>query len=247
MMVDAIRAGRAFLRSNWEKLDSMESDQAKGVPAPLQEDPAPNGATIVALGSAEALDLGKESFSTLLRKRRSRRKYSADSVRIEELSFLCFACEGVKEAKPLSSFRTVPSGGARHPLDLYVYVERVSGIDPGLYRYLPLEHALVLHRGGDDKEALDRALLGQFWNAAAVFIWVAVPYRTEWRYSVAAHKLVVLDAGHACQNLYLACESIGCGTCAIGAYDQALLDAFLDLDGEDRIALYAAPVGRITV
>jgi len=76
-------------------------------------------------------------------------------------------------------------------------------------------------------------------------IWAAVPYRSEWRYGKAADKLVALDAGHSCQNLYLACESLGLGTCAIGAYDQDKLDAYLGLDGEDMFALYAAPVGRL--
>jgi len=77
-----------------------------------------------------------------------------------------------------------------------------------------------------------------------VFIWTTIPYRMEWRYSVVSHKIIALDAGHVCQNLYLACESIGCGTCAIGAYDQEKMDRFLGVDGEEEFAIYAAPVGR---
>jgi SagB-type dehydrogenase family enzyme len=130
---------------------------------------------------------------------------------------------------------------------LYIFAARVDGLGPGLYRYLPLEHSLVVQRGGDDSPRLDEALSGQYWNAAAVFIWAAVPYRSEWRYGPAAHKLVALDAGHSCQNLYLACESLGCGTCAIGAYNQEKLDAYLGLDGVERFAIYAAPVGRIPI
>jgi nitroreductase len=53
-----------------------------------------------------------------------------------------------------------------------------------------------------------------------------------------------LDAGHVCQNLYLAAEAIGCGACAVGAYDQGALDALLRLDGEEEFVLYLAPVGR---
>ena len=81
-------------------------------------------------------------------------------------------------------------------------------------------------------------------QAAAVFIWATIPYRTGWRHGLAAHKLIALDAGHVCQNLYLACESIGCGTCAIGAYDQEKMDAFLGVDGKDELAVYAAPLGK---
>ncbi|MEN6499543.1 MAG: SagB/ThcOx family dehydrogenase [Rectinema sp.] len=181
----------------------------------------------------------------LLRSRKSRRKYSADPLALGELSYLLWAVEGVRENRGRFSFRTTPSGGARHPLDIYVFAHKIQGLNVGLYRYLPVEHQLVLERQGDDSEALNQALIGQFWNAACIVIWAAVPYRSEWRYGKAADKLVALDAGHSCQNLYLACESLGLGTCAIGAYDQDKLDAYLGLDGEDMFALYAAPVGRL--
>ena len=67
----------------------------------------------------------------------------------------------------------------------------------------------------------------------------------EWRYDLAAHKVIALDAGHVCQNLYLACEAIDAGTCAIAAYDQEELDELLGLDGENEFAIYLAPVGKI--
>jgi SagB-type dehydrogenase family enzyme len=56
---------------------------------------------------------------------------------------------------------------------------------------------------------------------------------------------MLLDAGHLCQNLYLACEAMGAGTCAIGAYDQEAVDKLLKLDGEDGFVVYLAPVGKI--
>lgn len=77
-----------------------------------------------------------------------------------------------------------------------------------------------------------------------VFVWATVPYRMEWRYRQAAHRVILIDAGHVCQNLYLACEAIGAGTCAVAAYDQEALDALLQLDGEEQFALYLAPVGK---
>jgi SagB-type dehydrogenase family enzyme len=67
----------------------------------------------------------------------------------------------------------------------------------------------------------------------------------EWRYGLAAHKVIALDAGHVCQNLYLACSAIGAGTCAIAAYHQDLMDQLLDIDGESEFTLYLAPVGKI--
>ena len=57
--------------------------------------------------------------------------------------------------------------------------------------------------------------------------------------------MIALDAGHVCQNLYLACEAINAGTCAIAAYNQDLMDALLGIDGEDEFTVYLAPVGKI--
>jgi SagB-type dehydrogenase family enzyme len=67
----------------------------------------------------------------------------------------------------------------------------------------------------------------------------------EWRYSVAAHRVILIDAGHVCQNLYLACQAIGAGTCAIAAYDQNKMDEFLKVDGKDEFVVYLAPVGKV--
>ena len=82
-------------------------------------------------------------------------------------------------------------------------------------------------------------------KAAVNFFWTTIPARMEWRYGLAAHKTIALDAGHVCQNLYLACEAVGAGTCAIAAYDQEAFDAMLGLDGDTEFTIYLAPVGKV--
>jgi SagB-type dehydrogenase family enzyme len=96
------------------------------------------------------------------------------------------------------------------------------------------------------KVKLVHAVLGQSFiaNSAVVFVWTTVPYRMEWRYLQAAHRVILLDAGHVCQNLYLACEAIHAGTCAIAAYDQEAMDELLQIDGEEQFTIYLAPVGK---
>lgn len=245
-MAEQYAEGRSFLKANWHLVENgWESDQSKGVPAPAQEEPPADGDVVVPLVPQAELEGVGAPLVDLLRSRKSRRKFDAASgLDARELSLLCWAAAGIRERKSKYSFRTYPSGGARHPFDLFVFVARAEGLEPGLYRYLPTEHALAAVRAGDDSTALNEALLGQYWKAAAVFVWAAVPYRTEWRYGPVSHKIIALDAGHACQNLYLACEAVGAGTCAVGAYDQEKLDAYLGLDGVERFALYAAPVGK---
>ncbi len=252
-------AGRKFLHSNWQDVERMPSDQTAKIPAPSLVQEVPADAVRIALPDPAKTGLGNASFTHCTRERKSRRKFNSNPLSLDELSYLLWASAGVRKAAGASAFRTVPSGGCRHPLDSLVYVRMVPGIDPGLYRYLPVTHELALLRkaarvpgaapvttGAYDLDAeFNQALYEQLWSCAALFVWSAVPYRSEWRYTVGAAKLVALDAGHACQALYGACEALGLGTCAVGAYNQAALDAALGVDGIDEFAVYAAPVGQV--
>jgi len=244
-----LKRDRKFLKSNWDVLEFDSSDQAKKMPLPPMEKPytLKQGTVIKMLRPEECKSIGDISLKDAILQRQSRRKYTNEIISFEELSFLLYATQGVKKNSGRHSFRTVPSGGARHPFETYLFVWNVEGIEKGLYRYLPLEHAVCLEKKyvkGMEKE-LDSATLEQFWKAAVYFIWTAIPYRTEWRYIDASAKLIAIDAGHLCQNLYLACEAVGCGTCGIGAYSQKEADSFLSVDGKDEFCVYMAPVGKV--
>lgn len=196
--------------------------------------------------------VGSAPLRDVISKRETRRKFSATPLTLEELSFLLWATQGlrrmaVQDDQPLRSFRTVPSGGGRHALETYLVINRVTGVDPGLYRYLPIEHKLLFIDSRHDlAEKLAQACLEQTFmkEGAVIFAWATIPYRAEWRYSIVAHKMIALDAGHVCQNLYLAAEAIGAGTCAIGAYHQKLVDDLIGVDGEEEFVIYLAPVGK---
>ena len=239
---------RKFLQSgDWEQWRREETDQRRGVPPPPVEKPCPDGAVLVDLLPPEQLAVGAAPVLQAIRQRRSRRKYTSEPLTLEELSFLLWATQGRSSSEGSRILRTVPSAGARHPFETYLLVNRVEGVAPGLYRYLPLEHKLCLV---DSDPSMAReihiACYEQYVAESAVtFIWTAVPYRTEWRYAALAPRLILLDAGHVCQNLYLACESISAGACAVGAYDQARLDTLLDLDGVEEMTVYLAPVGLV--
>ncbi len=81
-------------------------------------------------------------------------------------------------------------------------------------------------------------------KGAVIFAWSAIPYRAEWKFDITAHKKILIDIGHVCQNLYIACEAIKCGTCAIGIYNQEFVDKLLGLDGENEFVIYMASVGK---
>ena len=245
-----IATGRNFLRSNWEKRSEIISDQQKNIPQPPLEKSFDEGSKLYDLISPDEIDLGNVPLKKVIEKRKSRRKFKNVPLSIEELSFLLWAIQGVKEIvkNGYATFRTVPSAGARHPLETYLAVYNVEDLPKGLYRYLPLEHKLLLIEQVENlTERIIDACMGQRFagECAVTFIWTAIPYRTEWRYSILSHKVILLDAGHVCQNLYLASEAINCGTCAIAAYDQQKMDELLSVDGYDELTIYVAPVGKI--
>jgi SagB-type dehydrogenase family enzyme len=231
-------------------VDWRNTDQNRGIEPPPVEKPVPSGAKRIDLpGPEELTGLGEMSLREAISRRRSRRVFTDEPLTLRELSFLLWATQGVRRrAGPHAVFRTVPSAGCRHSFETYLVVMNVEDLQPGLYRYLPLEHQLVLLREDPDIPLeLTNAALGQGFCArsAVTFVWTTVPYRMEWRYDLAAHRVIPLDAGHVGQNLYLASEAIGAGTCTIAAYDQEAMDSFLGIDGQEEFALYLAPVGKV--
>jgi SagB-type dehydrogenase family enzyme len=232
-------------------MSEMETDQMKGLPLPAIQKPYPEDAQLLDLVAPEDFTLGQTPVIDAIRNRRSRHKFTDESLSLEELSFLLWSTQGVQRLirNGLVTLRTVPSGGGMHPFETYLLVNRVDGVAPGVYRYLALEHKLyrVPVNDADLPARINAAGNGQNFigSGAVVFVWSVRPYRTEYRYGDDSLKDILISVGHICQNLYLACESIGAGTCAIVAYQQELLDDLIGVDGDDEIALYLAPVGKV--
>jgi SagB-type dehydrogenase family enzyme len=250
--MDDIELYRSFLKDSVRKtIDFRASDQYRGVPTPPLEEPVDQHLPRISLPDRKSWGPVVKDINLVdaIGNRRSRRNYSDEYLEIEELAFLLWATQGQRSPGKLPAhFRTVPSAGARHSFETYLFIHRVEKVPSGLYRYLPLSNELVLIYATDtqSKNKLIKAVFGQGFiaNSAVVFVWTTVPYRMEWRYLQAAHRVILLDAGHVCQNLYLACEAIQAGTCAIAAYDQEVMDELLQVDGKEQFTLYLAPVGK---
>lgn len=232
-------------------VDQTISDQQKGLPQPPLVKPYDPNGEIVDLPAPEKCSLKHDSLTRAFKERKSQRLYKKASVSLEELSYLLYNTQGIRDYRPgkTATLRTVPSAGARHPFETYLACMNVEGLKRAVYRYLPETHQLLLVReyGDDMEEIVGHTALKQIFvgNCAVTFFWSAVMYRSEWRYPTHAQKVVLIDVGHVCQNLYLACEAIGCGTCGIGAYDQELADQLCEIDGEEEFVVYLAPVGRV--
>jgi SagB-type dehydrogenase family enzyme len=242
---------RFFLKDTIrQQIDFSRTAQSRHVPAPpVQKPTPPDGVRINLSDGAAALSrLCRMPLGEAIIRRESVRDYSADPFTLEELSALLWAVQGVRKVlSPSTALRTVPSAGARHAFETYLVISRIEGLASGLYRYLPFDGQLA-QLAIDDQigRKAAAACLGQSFVAAAAvtFFWTAIPARMEWRYDLAAHKVIAIDAGHVSQNLYLACTSMGAGSCAIAAYDQDACDRLLGVDGEEEFTVYISPVGK---
>lgn len=177
-----------------------------------------------------------------LAQRRSVRAFSGAALPLQELGQLLWAAQGISGS---DGKRTAPSAGALYPLEVIVVAGKVSGLEPGLYRYLPARHALEPWASGDLRPELSRAARGQSWmrEAPATLAFTAVEDRSSGRYGKRAGAYVLIEVGHASQNVFLQAEAIGLGAAVVGAFDEARTAETLRLPAGER-PLYLMPVGR---
>jgi SagB-type dehydrogenase family enzyme len=225
-----------------------QSLENQGVPMPPLELPYDPATPCVNLPAPAEVQVPAVELRAAIEKRRSLRSYAPQPLTLEELSFLLWASQGVQRItqRPVT-LRNVPSAGARHAFETFLLVNHVSGLAPGLYRYAALRHALL--EVDLSPQVAERAVAaclnqGMVARAAVTFVWVAVLARMYWRYGERGYRYLHLDAGHACQNLYLAAEALDAGACAIAAFDDDLLNQVVGADGEELFAIYAAVVGK---
>jgi SagB-type dehydrogenase family enzyme len=183
----------------------------------------------------------------IIKNRRTIRQYASDCLKKWELSLMLFYSQGISDEEGAPHLRAVPSAGALHPFETYIVINRVDGLSKGLYRYLPLDHALVEEKcpaGGIDTIASACRRPELISDSAVTFIWIAVPGRVLWKFGSRGWRYLFIEAGHICQNLYLVATALECGTCAIGSYKDDEMNCALGVDGEEQFCLYLASVGK---
>jgi len=179
---------------------------------------------------------GTVSVEKALKERRSVRVYKDSPLSMAEVSQVLFAAQGVTE--PGRGLRTAPSARAKYFLTVYLFVGNVTGLKPGMYRYEPKGHVLVLVSEGDAKgwlyKAAGQAPIGK---APAVLAIAGAQDRAtnaDWMY---------LEAGHAAQNVYLQCVPLGLGTVVMAGFNAEAVSKAINLPAGEK-TLYIMPVGR---
>jgi SagB-type dehydrogenase family enzyme len=239
--------GNNFMRETYYGQVS-DSPQDQGLPQPPLELPIPPDAVLIPLPAPQELTIPQIDLQTAIERRRSLRRYKEQALSQAELSYLLWLTQGVKEiTKRPATLRTVPSAGARHAFETFLLINEVQGIAAGLYRFAASQHCLLaLETHPSILQEVTTACFEQrqVFDSAVTFIWAAVAERMTWRYVERGYRYLHLDAGHICQNLYLAAEAVDCGVCAIAAFDDQKLNSALGMDGESQFVVYLASLGK---
>jgi len=190
-------------------------------------------------------------FPRVLLARRTWRRFSPRPLQLAELSTLLRLSWGVQRWVKLRglgrvALKTTPSGGALHPVEVYVLALRVAGLPRGLYHYAADRHRLELLRSGARPSQVASYLPGQGWyaSAAALILMTAVFARTQWKYPFPrAYRAVLIEAGHGCQTFCLAATWLGLAPFCTMALADSRIERDLGLEGATESVLYAAGVG----
>jgi len=185
---------------------------------------------------------GSVPLETTLQKRRSVRSFQDAPLALQAVSQLLWAAQGITDRR---GFRTAPSAGALYPLEIYVAVEKVSGLTAGIYLYEPLKHSLILIAAGDYLAKLSRVALWQdvITQAPAVFVVAGMAKRTTSKYGERGLRYMYMESGHAAQNICLQAVAIGLDSVTIGAFTDNEVARVLQME-KGLSPLYIIPVGK---
>ncbi|MBX9771369.1 MAG: SagB/ThcOx family dehydrogenase [Candidatus Obscuribacterales bacterium] len=193
----------------------------------------------------------QDAFTSVLARRRTCRSFLRKNISKEQLAEILYWTWGkqAEEEDPeLGPYllKTSPSGGARHPIEVYVAIFRVDSIPPGVYHYSVESHKLEQLVSESIEGQIEHLCGNQKWveDAAAVFFMSAIVERSMWKYEQSfAYRVLHMDAGHLGQTFCLVATHLGLAAFSTGALDARGVEDLLGLDGVTEVILFANAVG----
>jgi SagB-type dehydrogenase family enzyme len=206
----------------------------------------------VPLAAAGAVSLARSDFLDVLSHRRSTRQFSGEDVPFETISALLRLGGGITglDAPTQTAFKTSPSGGGRHPTEIYLHAHRVGGLDPGLYHLNTRRDELELVGPPQSPEALVELLGDQFWvaDSSCVVFFTCVLARSTWKYSTPrTYRMLHLDVGHLSQTFYLLAAALGLGMTFTAAIRDERLEQLLGIDAAHELVMGCSVIGTPTI
>ncbi|MDX9701842.1 MAG: SagB/ThcOx family dehydrogenase [Candidatus Auribacterota bacterium] len=199
---------------------------------------------------AVSVELPKPEMSGLtveqaIMQRRSVRNYLPNPLTLAHLSQLLFAAQGITHTENGSALRSAPSAGALYPLEIYLVADRITGLEKGIYKYIPQSHSVELISRGEHLEELSVICYNQMFiaNGSCAIVMTAIPSRTTRVYNERGLRYIYMEAGHVSENIYLQSASLQLATVAIGAFRDQQLKKMLLIDESEETPVYLNIIG----
>ncbi|MBN1212024.1 MAG: SagB/ThcOx family dehydrogenase [candidate division Zixibacteria bacterium] len=187
------------------------------------------------------------SLEQVIRARKSVRTFSDRTVGFEHLAQLLLSADGLTHQLSQYDLRAAPSGGALYPIEIYVIITNVEGLDMGLYHFRVADSSLELVKAGHFNKEIHEAANEQsaVGNSPLTVILTSRFERSTRKYADRGYRYIYMEAGAICENIYLQVTSLGMGTVAVGAFNDRWLNELLEIDGAEEAALLIMPVGFV--
>lgn len=182
--------------------------------------------------------------------RTSTYNFAPHPISVESLALLLHYGYGInrdnKNIEFIPPFRMVPSGGALYPLEIFFYSGNLKNLPTGIFHYNPQHNHIRLIVEGDQTEKLSQSLISpEIGNHASLIIFITALFeRSSFKYGERSYRFVLLEAGHAAQNMNLVANGLGLGVLNIGGYYDREIDDFLGLDGVTHSTIYMLAIGN---
>lgn len=177
------------------------------------------------------------TFGEVVRTRRSALDFrgGAESISPSQMATLLASTR-----EPLSA-----DFAARPLVQLYLYVHRVDGLAPGVYRYWPEHGELELIKAGDQRLTAAALSLGQdlAGNACVAFSLIGDLEGATRTFGDRGYRYAHFEAGALGQRMYLAAEALGLRATGIGAFLDDEVHRYLGLAPEQGQVVYHFAIG----
>lgn len=179
------------------------------------------------------------------------RDFAGLDLSLDDLSKILHQSYGITGELPgredfRQNLRSSPSAGALYPAEIYVAVQKVSGVEPGIYHYNVPNHEIELVIPSDPTERMFEVCCGQEYvrQTSVVVLISGVLKRTKLKYGERGYRYALLDIGHLGQNIYLSCTSLDLAIMTTCGFFDDEANKLLRIDGVDETVIYVAFIGK---
>lgn len=200
-----------------------------------------------------------QSVATVLSKRRSAAPFDADPPDLQDLAYILLASYGVTGRitsgparrrsdgqQTTMGLRATPSAGGLNSNDIFVLVEQIVGIEPGLYYFNPdLKSLQLVNSRARISDLAEATGYSERIRSSSVAVLLAGAFsRIQWKYWERGYRMVLLDCGHLAQSLVIAASELDIVAHPIGGFVDDAVNELIGFDGIDDSVLHLLILGK---